>query len=59
MKTNFFRTNFTMIESILLQGEGGIGKLQIGHRQMDSSDIPIILEINANQYQLCSSRTKK
>jgi hypothetical protein len=50
----FRRNNLTIIESILLRGEGGIGGLQVG-----SSLIPIVLEINANQYKLCSSKSAK
>jgi len=50
----FRRNNLTIIESILLRGEGGIGGLQVG-----SSLIPIVLEINANQYKLCSSKSTK
>jgi hypothetical protein len=47
-----FRNNLTIIESILLRGEGGIGSLQVGNSEVGS---PIILEINENQYELCSS----
>jgi hypothetical protein len=50
------RNSLTIMESILLRGEGGVGSLQIGNRQPGSSSIPIVLEINANQYKLCSSK---
>jgi hypothetical protein len=50
------RNSLTIMESILLRGEGGVGSLQIGNRQPGSSSIPIILEINENQYELCSSK---
>lgn len=46
-----FRNNLTIVESILLRGEGGIGGLRVG-----SSQTPILLEIDANQENLCSSK---
>jgi hypothetical protein len=57
-KFDCFRNNLTIIESILLRGEGGIGTLQVGNRKIGSSIIPIILEINENQYTLCLSTLK-
>lgn len=45
------RNNFTIIESIDLIGEGGLGNLQIG-----SEEFPIVLEINSNQYEFCLSK---
>lgn len=48
-----FRNNLTIVESILLRGEGGIGGLRVG-----SSQTPILLEIDANQENLCSSKWK-
>jgi hypothetical protein len=50
----FRRNNLTIIESILLRGEGGIGGLEVG-----SSTIPIVIEISANQYNLCSSKSTR
>ncbi|CAF1175327.1 unnamed protein product [Rotaria sp. Silwood1] len=48
------RNNLTIIESILLRGEGGIGSLQVGNRPAGSSLIPIVLKIDEKQYELCS-----
>ncbi|CAF4062890.1 unnamed protein product [Rotaria sp. Silwood2] len=48
------RNNLTIIESIHLRGEGGIGSLQVGNRQAGSSIIPIVLKIDEKQYGLCS-----
>ncbi len=45
----------TIIESILLRGEGGSGSLIVGNRKAGSSDIPLVLEMNEKQYKLCSS----
>lgn len=42
----------TIVESILLRGEGGIGGLKVG-----SSQIPLLLEIDTNQQYLCSSKS--
>jgi hypothetical protein len=49
------RNNLTIIESILLRGEGGSGSLTVGNRKAGSSDIPLVLEMNEKQYKLCSS----
>ncbi|CAF3930904.1 unnamed protein product [Rotaria sordida] len=49
------RNNLTIIESILLRGEGGIGSLQVGNRQAGSSLVPIILKIDEKQRELCSN----
>ncbi len=54
----FLRNNLTIIESILLRGEGGSGSLTVGNRKAGSSDIPLVLEMNEKQYKLCSSRNK-
>ncbi|CAF2702202.1 unnamed protein product [Rotaria sp. Silwood2] len=48
------RNNLTIIESILLRGEGGRGSLTVGNRKAGSSDIPLVLEMNEKQYKLCS-----
>jgi hypothetical protein len=45
----------TIIESVLLRGEGGSGSLTVGNRNAGSSDIPLVLEMNEKQYKLCSS----
>ncbi len=45
----------TIIESILLRGEGGSSSLTVGNRKAGSSDIPLVLEMNEKQYKLCSS----
>ncbi|CAF3615397.1 unnamed protein product [Rotaria socialis] len=48
------RNNLTIMESILLRGEGGKGSLTVGNRKAGSSDIPLVLEMNEKQYKLCS-----
>ncbi|CAF3551098.1 unnamed protein product [Rotaria sordida] len=48
------RNNLTILESILLRGEGGKGSLTVGNRKAGSSDIPLLLEMNEKQYKLCS-----
>lgn len=54
----FERNNLTIIESILLRGEGGSGSLTVGNRKAGSSDIPLLLEMNEKQYKSCSSIEK-
>lgn len=57
-KTNEFyfqRNNLTILESILLRGEGGSGSLTVGNRKAGSSEVPLVLEMNEKQYKLCSS----
>ncbi len=54
-KLFFLRNNLTVIESILLRGEGGSGSLTVGNRKSGSSNIPLVLEMNEKQYKLCSS----
>jgi hypothetical protein len=54
----FLRNNLTIIESIILRGEGGSGSLTVGNRRAGSSDIPLVLEMNEKQYKLCSSIEK-
>ncbi|CAF0749813.1 unnamed protein product [Adineta ricciae] len=49
------RNNLTILESILLRGEGGSGSLTVGNRNAGSSDIPLVLEMNEKQYKLCSN----
>ncbi|UJR33639.1 hypothetical protein I4U23_021073 [Adineta vaga] len=49
------RNNLTIIESILLRGEGGSGSLTVGNRKAGSSDIPLVLEMNEKQYKLCTN----
>ena len=50
----FKRNNLTIIESILVHGQGGRGDLQIGNRTSTSFHLPFILEID-EQIQFCSS----
>ena len=52
-----FRNNLTVIESILLRGEGGIGSLQVGHREASSPITPIDITIDEKQHTLCSSKS--
>ncbi|CAF0885194.1 unnamed protein product [Adineta steineri] len=47
------RNNLTIIESILVRGEGGIGSLRVGHRKATASMSPIIISIDEKQYKLC------
>ena len=49
----------TILESILLRGEGGSGSLTVGNRKAGSSDIPLVLEMNEKQYKLCSSMKER
>ncbi|CAF1157024.1 unnamed protein product [Adineta ricciae] len=49
------RNNLTVIESILLRGEGGIGSLQVGHREASSPITPIDITIDEKQHTLCSN----
>ncbi len=48
----------TIIESILLRGEGGSGSLTVGNRAAGSSDTPLLLEMNEKEYKRCSSMNK-
>lgn len=56
---SFKRNNLTILESILLRGEGGSGSLTVGNRKAGSSDIPLVLEMNEKQYKLCSSMKER
>ena len=58
MKFMLFRNNLTIIESILLRGEGGSGSLTVGNRGAGSSDTPLLLEMNEKEYKRCSSMNK-
>ena len=42
-----------------MRGEGTAGSLTVGNRPPGSSDIPLLIEMNENEYKRCSGTSKK
>lgn len=50
------RNELTILESILLRGEGASGSLTVGNRKAGSSDVPLVIEMTDRETEFCTSR---